>query len=45
MDKVYERCCSIDVHKKVVVTCLRTGRNKEVREYGTTTRELLNLTD
>lgn len=45
MDKVYERCCGIDVHKKVVVACLRTGRKKEVREYGTTTRELLNLTD
>ena len=45
MEKVYERCCGIDVHKKVVVACLRTGRKKEVREYGTTTRELLNLTD
>lgn len=45
MDKVYERCCGIDVHKKVVVACLRTGRKKKVREYGTTTRELLNLTD
>lgn len=45
MDKVYERCCGIDVHKKVVVACLRTGRKKEVHEYGTTTRELLNLTD
>lgn len=45
MDKVYERCCGIDVHKKVVVACMRTGRKKEVREYGTTTRELLNLTD
>lgn len=45
MDKVYERCCGIDVHKKVAVACLKTGRKKEVREYGTTARELLNLTD
>ena len=34
MDKVYERCCGIDVHKKVVVACLKTGRKKEVCEYG-----------
>ena len=45
MDKVYERCCGIDVHKKVVLACLKTGRKKEVCEYGTTARELLNLTD
>lgn len=45
MDKVYERCCCIDVHKNVVVACLKTGRKKEVFEYGTNARELLNLTD
>lgn len=45
MDKVYERCCGIDVRKKVVVACLKTGRKKEVFEYGTNARELLNLTD
>ena len=45
MDKVYERCCGIDVHKKLVVAYLKTGRKKEVCEYGTTARELLNLTD
>ena len=45
MDKVYERCCGIDVHKKVVVACLKTGRKTEVCEYETTARELLNLTD
>lgn len=45
MDKVYERCCGIDVHKKVVVACLRIGQKKELREYGTTTRELLKMND
>lgn len=45
MEKVYERCCGIDVHKKVVVACLRIGQKKELREYGTTTRELLKLND
>lgn len=45
MEKVYERCCGIDVHKKVVVACLRIGQKKELREYGTTTREVLKLND
>lgn len=45
MEKVYERCCGIDVHKKVVVACLRIGGKKEIREFGTSTRELLMLSD
>ncbi len=45
MEKVYERCCGIDIHKKVVVTCLRIGNKKEIREFGTSTRELLMLAD
>lgn len=45
MDKVYERCCGIDVHKKLIVACLRTGNKKEIREYGACTRELLALAD
>ena len=43
MDRVYERCCGIDVHKKIVVACLRCGRKQELREFGTTTKELLRL--
>ena len=45
MDKVYERCCGIDVHKKLIVACLRTGNKKEIREFGACTRELLALAD
>lgn len=45
MEKVYERCCGIDVHKKVVVACLRNGNKKEIREFGKSTRELLMLSD
>ena len=45
MEKVYERCCGIDVHKKLIVACLRTGNTKELREFGTCTRELLELAD
>lgn len=45
MDRVYERCCGIDVHKKIVVACFRCGRKQELREFGTTTKELLRLAD
>ena len=50
MEKVYERCCGLDVHKKTVVACLRTPgargrRTSEVRTFGTTTPELLALAD
>ncbi len=36
----YERCAGIDVHKKLLVICLRIGRKTESREYGTTTGEI-----
>lgn len=45
MDRVYERCCGIDVHKKIVVACFRCSRKQELREFGTTTKELLRLAD
>lgn len=36
----YERCAGIDVHKKLLVVCLRIGRRTEVREFGTLTHEI-----
>lgn len=45
MDKVYDICCGIDVHKKLMVACLRKGNQNEIREFGATTRELLILAD
>ena len=45
MEKVYDICCGIDVHKKLIVACLRTGRKSELREFGATTKELLKLAD
>ena len=45
MDKIYDKCCGIDVHKKLIVACFRCGRKQEVREFGVTTRELLELAD
>src|SRR3954447_17914814 len=46
MEVVHERCCGLDVHKKTVVACVMTGpEHREVRTFGTVTRELLRLQD
>lgn len=43
MKPVYERCCGLDVHKKIVVACFRDGKNKELRQFGTLTKNLKEL--
>lgn len=45
MKKVYDNCCGIDVHKKLMVACFIHGSKQEIREFGATTRELLELAD
>ena len=45
MDKVYDKCCGIDVHKKLIIACFRQGNKQEIRDFGATTRELLELAD
>jgi transposase len=50
MERVIERCCGLDVHKKTVTACVRVpnpagGRHQEVRTFGTTTEDLLTLRD
>ena len=45
MRKVYDKCCGVDVHKKLLVACLVVGGKREVREFGATTRELLAMAD
>lgn len=45
MDKIYDKCCGIDVHKKLIVACFRSGKKQEIREFGASTRELLSLAD
>ena len=39
----YERCAGIDVHKKLLVVCLRIGRKTEVREFGTLTHQIREI--
>ena len=43
MEQIYDNCCGVDVHKKLIVACFKHGRKQEVREFGATTRELLDL--
>ena len=50
MDRVLERCAGLDVHKKTVTACVRVpgisgGRAQHIRTFGTTTVELLTLSD
>ena len=45
METIYQRCCGIDVHKSVIVACLRDGRKTEIRSFGATTDELRKLAD
>ena len=45
MEKVYDKCCGVDVHKKIIVACFRKGNKQEIRDFGATTRELLELAD
>jgi transposase len=48
MNVVYERCCGLDVHKKMLVACLSVlgadgQRQKQVRSYSTMLADLLAL--
>jgi transposase len=45
MDKVYDKCCGIDVHKKLIVACFRRGNRQDKREFGATTREIFEMAD
>ena len=41
MEVLYGICGGVDVRKRLLVVCLRSGRKSEIQEYGTTTRELV----
>lgn len=46
MQVLYERCAGLDVHKDSIVACVRcvsAPAHREVRSFGTTTGELLEL--
>lgn len=43
MQTVYERCCGIDVHKKLIVACFRNGNKAELRKFNTVTSIIKEL--
>lgn len=43
MQITYDVCCGVDVHKKMIVACLRTGNKREIRQYGTLTSDLRDM--
>lgn len=49
MQVMFERCAGLDVHKKQVTACVMVGEGKElkieIKSFGTTTAELLELSD
>lgn len=48
MEVLYPRCAGLDVHKDTVVACVRCvsePQHREVRTFGTTTRDLFSLAD
>jgi transposase len=49
MEVLYPKCAGLDVHKDTVVACARTASGAEVKQevatFGTTTKDLLSLSD
>jgi transposase len=49
MQVIYERCCGLDVHKRMITVCLLkwlgSDWQKEIRQFGTMTKDLLALSD
>ena len=49
MQVIYERCCGLDVHKRTITACwlnwLDSEWQKEIRQFGTMTKDLLALLD
>lgn len=42
---VHERCCGIDVHKKMMEACILSSKDHWRQRFGTTTREISKLID
>ena len=42
---VYNNCCGLDVHKKIIVCCIRNGKNTSKKTFGATTDDLESMAD
>lgn len=44
METIVKKACGLDVHQKIIVACImRQGIKKQIKQFGTTTKELLLL--
>jgi len=43
MEVVYERCCGVDVHKRTITACLKVGKERGLRAFGTQTGDLREM--
>lgn len=45
MQLLHERCAGLNVHKKSVTACIITPAGRQIKQFGTTTSQLLALSD
>jgi len=45
MQVVYQRCCGLDIHKKIIVACSITHEGKEIQSFGTMAEEIPSLVE
>ena len=45
MEVIYPHCCGSDIHKKTVVACVITLKEKEMRTFSTMTEDILAMVD
>ena len=43
MEVIYECCCGLDVHKKVIVACIVSKSKRVVKTFGSMTDDILQL--
>ena len=40
MNTIIKNACGLDVHQATITACIHSGRQKQIKEFGTTTQEL-----
>ena len=43
MEVMYKVCCGLDVHKKVIVACILSSNDKQIKSFGTMTEDIFEL--
>ena len=43
MEVMYKICCGLDVHKKVIVACILSSNDKQIKSFGTMTEDIFEL--